>query len=76
MNQSDLVEICLLAHVDPAYYSVGSETHEALCLVREKDGWKVFLSERGDRYEEQEFADEDNACVYFLKRLLRLWREA
>ncbi len=45
MNQSDLVEICLLAHVDPAYYSVGSETHEALCLVREKDGWKVFLSQ-------------------------------
>ncbi len=75
MRATDAQEIVENARVDPLYYSIGSERHEALCLTEEGGTWKVFLSERGQRYEEQEFAtDEDAACVYFLKRLFRLWR--
>ncbi len=34
--------------------------------------WKVFISERGKRHEERTFANEDEACVYFLKRIFQL----
>lgn len=74
MRSSDVREIVEAARVDPAYYSFDGERHEALCLLVEGQTWKVFLSERGKRYEEQSFDTEDGACTYFLKRLFRLWR--
>lgn len=67
-------EIVELARVDPTYYSFDGDRHEALCLLAEGQTWKVFLSERGQRREEQAFASEDEACTYFLKRLFQLWR--
>ena len=74
MKASDVEEICQSARVEPAYYKISGELHEALCLLQEGSVWKVFLSERGGRYEEREFDTEDGACVYFLKRLFTLWR--
>lgn len=74
MNAHDVTEIVRLVRVDPTYYSLDGERHEALCLLAHGQKWQVFLSERGDRYEEVTFDTEDEACVYFLKRLFRLWR--
>jgi hypothetical protein len=74
VNAQDVAEIVRLARVDPTYYSLEAERHEALCLLAHGQEWQVFLSERGDRYEEVTFDTEDEACVYFLKRLFRLWR--
>ena len=54
------------------YYEIGSPRHEALCLLAEGQIWKVFISERGKRYEERRFSSEDRACVYFLTRLFKL----
>lgn len=71
---AELQEILALAQVDPTYYSFDSSPHEALCMLRQGGTWLVFLSERGKRYEEQTFETEDRACVYFLKRVLELWR--
>ena len=74
MRVADLVEVLKIARVDPTYYAIGDERHECLCIVSVDDGWKVFLSERGSRYEEKSFESEDDACVYFLKRLFQLAR--
>ncbi len=69
---TDVRELVEAAKIDPCLYSFDGERHEALCLVAEGQQWQVFLSERGSRYEEHSFEAEDEACVYFLKRLLRL----
>ena len=74
MRLSDLREIVEAARVDPAYYSLEGERHEALCILPAGQTWHVFLSERGSRFEEHEFSSEDEACTYFLKRLFHLWR--
>ncbi len=74
MQLDDVREIVLAARVDPTYYSFEGARHEALCLLASGQQWSVFLSERGERFEEQRFSTEDEACVYFLKRLFRLWR--
>jgi hypothetical protein len=73
---AELEEVLALANVDPTYFSFDSSTHEALCMLRLGGTWQVFLSERGQRYEEQTFETEDGACVYFLKRVLELSRSA
>ena len=74
MRLNDVREIVESARVDPTYFSLDGERHEALCLLAHGQSWQVFLSERGERYEERVFDSEDEACVYFLKRLFRLWR--
>ena len=74
MQLDDVREIVHAARVDPTYYSFEGDRHEALCLRPSGQEWVVFLSERGERFEEQRFSTEDEACVYFLKRLFRLWR--
>jgi hypothetical protein len=68
---SDVREIVQSARVDPMLYSFDGERHEALCLLAFGQDWKV-LSERGKRHEERTFANEDDACVYFLKRIFQL----
>lgn len=73
MRVEDVAEIARLAQVDPTYYSLDGERHEALCLLTHGRKWQVFFSERGDRYEEFTFGGEDEACVYFMKRLFQLW---
>ncbi len=74
MRVADAGEIAASAQIDPTLYSFESESHEALCLLAQGQSWHVFISERGQRQEEQTFASEDEACVYFLKRLFQLAR--
>lgn len=69
----DVREIVRLAKVSPGYFSFGGSLDEALCLLPAGRKWHVFLSERGNRFEETVFDSEDEACVYFLKRLFDLW---
>jgi hypothetical protein len=73
MNVADVREVVQAARVDPTYYSLDGERHEALCLMSRGQRWYVFLSERGERFEERAFESQDEACVYFLKRLFELW---
>jgi hypothetical protein len=72
VRTDDVREIVEAAQVHPGYYSLDGDLHEALCLRGSGQQW--HLSERGNRLENQAFDTEDEACVYFLKRLFRLWR--
>jgi hypothetical protein len=74
MTRSDVADILTRAQVDPTYYSLTGDVHEALCLLNEGRSWKVFISERGSRLEEHSFDIEDEACVYFLKRIFEIWK--
>jgi hypothetical protein len=74
VTADDLTQILRDAAVDPTYYAIGEDRHEALCLLPRGQEWVVFLSERGEHYEERTFSTEDDACVYFLKRVFQLWR--
>ena len=71
MRVSDLREIAAAAQVDPTYYSFEGQQHESLCLVPWGQKWQVFMFDRV-RHEERTFDTEDEACVYFLKRLFQL----
>lgn len=70
VKTTDLAEILQLAPVDPTIYEICGSRHEALCILPEGQTWKVFLYERGARHEERAFDNEDDACIWFLKRIL------
>jgi hypothetical protein len=55
--------------VRPSWYGIGTEKDNALCIVREGQDWKVFFSERGDRYDAVTFRSEEEACNHFLHEL-------
>jgi hypothetical protein len=74
VRTADLAEILALAEVDPTIYEILGVRHEALCIVPEGQDWRVFLYERGNRHEERSFATEDEACLWFLKRVLTFSR--
>ncbi|SDO90741.1 hypothetical protein SAMN04487905_10194 [Actinopolyspora xinjiangensis] len=58
--------------------SVGAETDDAWCLLREdSEGqpvWDVFWREQGNRYDWARFSDERVACFYLFGRLT--WTQA
>jgi hypothetical protein len=70
----DLGELLIRAHVDPTCYHLFGGSDEGVCILPEGQTWKVCISERGQRLEEMSFDTEDDACVYFLKRILELRR--
>jgi hypothetical protein len=74
VNTEELVSRLKSAGVPQHYYCINDEQHESLCILKEADIWRVFLSERGTRYEERKFRVETEACEYFLARILQLWR--
>jgi hypothetical protein len=81
MKLSELKDMLDKAQVARSYYSLSpedfssSEPNEyateitAVCLHRETSGIRFFILDRGDRYHEEIFADENNACMHFLKIL-------
>jgi hypothetical protein len=72
MRVRDLREIVRAARIDTRLYSFEAESHEPLCLLAFGQEWNVLISERGQRMEERTFSSEDDACVYFLKRIFQL----
>jgi hypothetical protein len=74
VNVADLAEILSSAPLDPRGYHLLGSSDEGLCLLPEGQTWNVFVSERGARHEEHSFHKEDDACVYFLKRVFQLQR--
>lgn len=45
------------------------EAEMCFCIVHDDDGrWRVFWMERGNRLQETEFADEQDACLEFMGR--------
>lgn len=55
--------------VPSSTYVVGREADDCWCLVEEEGAWKVFWRERGTRFDERVFPDEETACYYLLGRM-------
>lgn len=72
MNVAELRTTSLENGVKPRAFSIGGVGAEEEQYRIEKDGivWRTYYSERGDMNDFHEFGTEDEACRYFLKRLL------
>ncbi len=62
-------------HVPAHYYSfdsrVGSDTY---VLEHRSDDWLLYYTERGNRFEEQQFVTEDEACRAMLAKVQTMLR--
>ena len=48
---------------------IGGFPNEALCLIKNEDGWEVYYSERGQKSDVQQFENESEACEYLFEGL-------
>ena len=73
MNKANLQHILDIERFRPAIYCLdGGSPNDRLCLAEERGGWSVYYSERGERFDEDWFASEDDACQELLHRLREL----
>jgi hypothetical protein len=66
MNRRKLEETLQAMNVPSHAYSVWEDKNEAYCMIHDAKGFHVYYSERGNRNDEQIYADENAACRYFL----------
>jgi len=73
MNREQLKQELDANGVEPeAYYFGSGLPNEKYVLAQETTGkWSVYFSERGARAGNRTFDSENEACIYFLERILR-----
>ncbi len=73
MNREELKRQLEANGVDPeAYYFGSGFPNEKYVLAQELSGkWSVYFSERGERAGDRSFDSENEACSFFLERILR-----
>lgn len=69
MRASDVRSVLQLLDVPPEYYEVGVRDG-AICLFNEQDEFVVCTFDRDKRFNERRFDVEDDACRYFLGKLI------
>jgi hypothetical protein len=72
MTVKELEKLLNKEAIDKRFYSLCFPYDHILditvqCLHKEKDGWRYYILDRGDRYDEVVFSDEGKACGHFLK---------
>lgn len=76
MNRDQLLDVLRNEGIrDDSYSLYGGLQDDTLALDRVGETWIVYYSERGKRWDERSFTNEDSACEYLLQ-LLRSDRHA
>lgn len=72
MKISELKGILDKNKINSNSYSLdGGVPHDKHVLSREDNGmWEVYYSERGGKFEVERFNSEEEACNFFLERIL------
>ncbi|KLU65353.1 hypothetical protein DEAC_c29050 [Desulfosporosinus acididurans] len=71
MNRKELRNLLKIKGVPEYYYNLDEvgETDQKVCLGIDNQGWIVYYSERGNKFDLLTFSTEDEACKDILKRL-------
>ena len=72
MNVAELQRRLTAEGIHPNHYSLfGGDRENSLCIEHSHDGWHVYYAERGKRWDDRIFSDEEEACNYFLDIVLK-----
>ena len=70
MNKNELMQFLEKENIPFNSYSLdGGLPNDRLCLDRTYQGWTVYYSEMGEKYEEMGFPSEEDACEHFYRRI-------
>ena len=70
MNISGIEVILRAALVPNGDYSLGQPVENTFVLCKERDVWKTFMFEKGQRDFERSYQTEDEACRRFVVELI------
>jgi hypothetical protein len=72
MKKNELKNALVAEGIRSMYYSLeGGLPDNALCLSYEKNIWIIYYSERGQRFDIEEFESEEAACEEFFIQAVR-----
>ena len=70
MNIEELKNLLDEKGISPNRYSLnGGLENDTLCIEKVFCKWVVYYTERGNKYNEKSFLNENDACEYFYKLL-------
>lgn len=78
MNLSETLQRLARANVPKHFYAVNSlgVAGECVCIAHDPDGvWRTYFSERGQRSDVVDHADEAAACAAFLEDVASITEE-
>ena len=77
MNIPELKEILKNEKIPERYYLLDARgiREDKICLELSDGLWQVYYSERGQKYNVAEFANESDACGEMLQRLRIRWEK-
>lgn len=76
MKVSELNDILQSKKVPEHWYAINGLKEDAVCIVKSgifHQNWEVFYVERGKKYEVFVTSTENEACEYFLERIIDTW---
>ena len=70
MDRAELLKRLKEERIRPAAYDLNGDARAETYVLRQcPEGWEAFYSERGLKTGRHMFADEDEACTFFLNLL-------
>ena len=55
---------------DRAYSLSGGFANDTFCIETTGDGWDVYYTERGEKFDVEHFSSEDAACNRLFERIM------
>jgi hypothetical protein len=73
MTKSELKELLVKDSIPKHFYSLdGSFPYDAWCLSETPSGWEVYYTERGEKYQIENFNLEEDACERLYQRIKKM----
>lgn len=76
MNIKELKKLLDEKGVSPNRYSLnGGLENDTLCIEKASYRWIVYYTERGNKYDEIGFCNENEACIYFYNLIINDFKD-
>jgi hypothetical protein len=73
MTKAELKELLERENIPDHFYSLnGGFPYDAWCIAETPSGWEVYYTERGEKYQIENFPTEGEACERLYQRIKKM----
>jgi hypothetical protein len=73
MTKSELKDLLIKESIPTHFYSLdGGLPYDAWCIAKTPTGWDVYYTERGEKYQVENFITEEEACERLHQRIKKM----
>jgi len=73
MTKSELKDLLKKENIPEHFYGLnGGLPYDAWCIAKTPMGWEVYYTERGEKYQVENFISEGEACECLFQRIKKM----